>query len=66
MAVLIFVLALFFGGVALWAGIHLVRISRKPVPLPPRIIAPSPTDPLGALMMRQRGRDGLPPGQRVF
>ncbi len=67
MSGMIFVLALFFGAVALWAGLHLAGIFRKPAPPPPpRIIAPSPTDPSGALLMPQRGRDGPRPGQRGF
>lgn len=60
-------LALLFGGIAIWAGINLLRANRKPAARPRlRIIAPSPTDPRGALMMRQRERDLLRHGRRAI
>ncbi len=59
-------LALLFGGIAVWAGIQAFRADRKPAARPhPRVIAPSPTDPWGALMARRRERELLRPGQRV-
>ena len=35
---LIIFLALIFGGIAIWAGINLMKVSRKPAPRPrPRV-----------------------------
>jgi len=67
MTSLFILLALLFGGIAVWAGFLLFRANRKPASRPHlRVIAPSPTDPWGAMMMRRRERETLRPGQRVF
>lgn len=64
---IILFLALLFGGIAVWAGIQVFRANRKPASPPhPRVIAPSPTDPWGAMMLRRRERETLRPGQRVY
>ena len=62
---LIIFLALIFGGIAIWAGINLMRVNRKPAQRTrPRVIAPSPTDPLGAARVHGDERDSLPTGHR--
>jgi hypothetical protein len=61
----IVLLALLFGGIAIWAGIRMMKAGNKTTPRP-RVIAPSPTDARGSMIVRQRERESLRPGQRAF
>ncbi len=59
MTSLITILALLFGGIAIWAGILLMCASRKPSPRPPARPAPAakaPADPWGVGRMRRGER----------
>lgn len=59
MTSLITFLALLFGGIAVWAGMHLLRGSRKPKPRPrsrPAAPANEPSDPWGVGRMRRGER----------
>ena len=55
----ILILALLFGGIAVWAGVHMVKGSNKPAPRPPpRPVARAkgPTDPWGVERLRRGQR----------
>lgn len=48
--------ALLVGGIAIWVGIRLINVVRKPVSQP-QGVAPSLADPWGEGRMRRRERD---------
>ncbi|MBI4191639.1 MAG: hypothetical protein HY525_14000 [Betaproteobacteria bacterium] len=61
-------LALVFGGIAMWAGISMMKRGNKPAPRPRvRTVAQAQTqtDPWGAAQMRRRERNSHRPGQRA-
>jgi hypothetical protein len=56
----ILILALLFGGIAVWVGVYMAKGSNKPAPRPqPRPVAraEAPTDPWGVERLRRGQRE---------
>ena len=67
MSGMILFLALLFGGIAIWAGVYMLKGGSKPAPRPrvrPVTQAQPDADPWGVGQMRRGERNSLRPGQR--